>query len=214
MTGRSRRSRDFYDWWAPFYDATNWLAAWVRGASDVAERRKAVRRLALQPGQCALEVSAGTGTNLPLLREYVGREGRVIGLDISAGMLRRSRRRRGRRVRPDLVLGDAERLPFRDSSFDAVLHHGGIAEFGDKRAALAEMARVAKEGGKVVVCDPGLPPDRPARWINRLLLKLQPLYASPPPVDLLPAEASDVQVSWFRGDGWYMIEFVKSSRTP
>lgn len=118
---------------------------------------------------------------------------------------------RGRWVNADLVLGGAERLPFRDSCFDAVFHHGGLAEFGNKRSALAEMARVAKEGGKVVVCDAGLPADRPARWINRLLMKLQPLYAKPPPVDLLPDDALDVRVSWFRGDGWYMIEFVKAA---
>jgi ubiquinone/menaquinone biosynthesis C-methylase UbiE len=86
--------------------------------------------------------------------------GRVIGLDISSGMLRRCwSKLRGRGVRPDLALGDAARLPFRDASFDAVLHHGGLAEFGDKRGALAEMSRVAKPGAKVVVCDAGLPAD-------------------------------------------------------
>ena len=213
-TDDSRDSRDFYDWWAPFYDATNRFAAWVRGASDAKERRKAVRRLGLEAGHRALEVSCGTGTNLPLLRERVGREGRVAGLDISSGMLRRCRSKMRRtRVRPGLVLGDAARLPFEDSSFDAVLHHGGIAEFPDKQGAIAEMARVAKPGAKVVICDPGVPTDRPLRWINRLLLKLQPLYASPPPVDLLPAEAQDVRLSWFRGDAWYMIEFVKGRET-
>jgi len=211
-TERLGRSRDFYDWWAPFYDATNWFAAWIRGASDTKERRKAVRRLGLEPGQRALEVSCGTGTNLPLIRDHVGREGRVVGLDISAGMLSRCRRKlRGRGVRPDLVLGDAAGLPFRDASFDAVLHHGGIAEFPDKPGALAEMARVAKPGAKVVICDPGVPADRPMRLVNRLLLKLQPLYATPPPVDLLPEQAEDVRVSWFRGEAWYMLEFVKES---
>ena len=65
-----RRTRDFYDWWAPFYDATNWLAARLRGASDSAERRKAVDQLGLAPGMRVLEVSCGTGTNLPLLRPW------------------------------------------------------------------------------------------------------------------------------------------------
>lgn len=207
----ANRSRDFYDWWAPFYDATNWFAAWARGASDLKERRKAVRRLGLEPGQRVLEVSAGTGTNLPLIRDRVGREGLVVGLDISSGMLERCRKKlRQRRVRAELVLGDAAHLPFGEGAFDAVLHHGGIAEFPDKRTALAEMARVVAAGSRVVVCDPGLPADRPARLINRLLMRLQPLYATPPPVELLPGEAQDVRVSWFRGDAWYMIEFVKA----
>ena len=44
-TEEVRRSRDFYDWWAPFYDGMNWFAARVRGASDLTERRKADRRI-------------------------------------------------------------------------------------------------------------------------------------------------------------------------
>jgi len=209
-----RRSRDFYDWWAPFYDATNRFTARLRGASDAKERRKAVARLELSPRTRVLEVSCGTGSNLPLLREGVGEHGLVAGLDISAGMLNRCRRKlRGKRVRARLLLGDAARLPFREGSFDAVFHHGGIAEFPDKRAAMGEMARVVRPGGKVVICDAGLPPDRPARWINRQLLKLQPAYAAPPPVKLLPPKAQKVQVSWIRGDAWYMIEFVKGRET-
>jgi ubiquinone/menaquinone biosynthesis C-methylase UbiE len=208
-----RRSRDFYDWWAPFYDGMNWFAARIRGASDPHERRKAVERLALSAGMRVLEVSCGTGSNLPLLREGVGKDGNVVGIDISSGMLARCRRKLRRKDDyADLILGDAARLPFGDGSFDAVFHHGGIAEFPNKRAAIAEMARVVKPGGKVVICDPGLPPDRPARWINRQLLKLQPNYAAPPPVRHLPPQAQKVQVSWIRGDAWYMLEFVRGGQ--
>ena len=206
-----RRIRDFYDWWAPFYDATNWLAARIRGASDSAERRKAVDQLGLAPGMRVLEVSCGTGTNLPLLSEGVGQTGLVAGLDISARMLRRCLNKLRRKSdQPNLLLGDAARLPFADGSFDAVFHHGGLAELPNKRGAIAEMARVARPGGKVVICDPGIPYDRPARWINRQLLKLQPAYAAPPPVRHLPALAENVEVSWIRGEGWYLLEFTKS----
>lgn len=210
-----RRSRDFYDWWAPFYDGMNWLAARIRGASDSEERRKAVERLELTSGGRVLEVSCGTGSNLPYLREGVGDGGVVVGLDLSAGMLARCRRKLRRRDdHADLILGDAARIPFSDGSFIAVFHHGGMAEFPNKRAAIAEMARVVKPGGKVVICDPGLPPDRPARWINRQLLKLQPAYAAPPPVRHLPPQAQKVQVSWIRGDAWYMLEFVRGGQAP
>jgi len=206
-----RRTRDFYDWWAPFYDATNWLAARLRGASDSAERRKAVDQLGLAPGMRVLDVSCGTGTNLPLLSEAVGQAGLVAGVDISARMLRRCRNKLRRKSdQASLLLGDAAKLPFTDGSFDAVFHHGGLAELPNKRAAIAEMARVTRPGGKVVICDPGLPYDRPARWINRQMLKLQPAYAAPPPVRHLPAHAENVEVSWIRGEGWYLLEFTKS----
>jgi len=207
----ARRRRDFYDWWAPFYDSFTWLAARLRGASDKTERHKAVERLELRPGMRVLEVSCGTGTNLPLLSESVGQDGLVAGLDISARMLRRCRNKLRRTTdQPNLLLGDAAKLPFADGSFDAVFHHGGLAEFPNKRAAIAEMARVARPGGKVVICDPGVPFDRPVRWINRQLLKLQPAYAAPPPVRHLPKTAQSVQVSWIRGDAWYLLEFVKA----
>src|SRR2546428_9515360 len=95
-----RRTRDFYDWWAPFYDATNWLAARLRGASDSAERRKAVDQLGLAPGMRVLEVSCGTGTNLPLLSEAVGQAGLVAGVDISARTLPRCRNQLRRKRHP------------------------------------------------------------------------------------------------------------------
>ena len=210
-TEEARRRRDFYDWYAPFYDGFTWLAARLRGASDKTERQKAVERLELGPGMRVLEVSCGTGTNLPLLTEGVGADGLVVGLDISARMLRRCRNKLRRKSdQASLLLGDAAKLPFTDGSFDAVFHHGGLAELPNKRAAIAEMARVTRPGGKVVICDPGLPYDRPARWINRQMLKLQPAYAAPPPVRHLPAHAENVEVSWIRGEGWYLLEFTKS----
>jgi len=152
----------------------------------------------------------GTGTNLPLLAEALGQTGRIVGLDISPAMLGRCRDRLlGDGIEAQLVLGEAAHLPFREGGFDAVLHHGGLAEFGDRKGAIYEMARVTRSGGKVVICDAGSPTDRKLSLANRLLLRFQSEYDRPPPTDLLPERAKDVSVSWFHGGGWYMIEFVK-----
>jgi len=145
------------------------------------------------------------------MAEQVGPNGRMVGLDISPAMLARCRRKlRDHRLRADLVEGEAAHLPFAHRAFDAVFHHGGIAEFGDKRGAIEEMMRVAKPGAKVVICDLGVPTDRKLSLVNRLLLKLQSVYAQTPPVDLVPSAARDLHVSWFHGGAWYMIEFEKS----
>jgi len=209
MYESERRSRAHYEGRARWYDWANRLAALVRGESATNERRKAVRRLDLKPGERVLEVSVGTGTNLPLIAEQIGADGRMVGLDISPNMLARCRQKlRGRGLRADLVEGEAAHLPFADDAFDAVFHHGGIAEFGDRRGAIAEMVRVAKPGARVVICDVGVPADGKLSLANRLLLKTQPVYDQPPPVDLIPPAARDLQVSWFHGGGWYMIEFV------
>ncbi len=134
----------------------------------------------------------------------------MVGLDISPAMLTRCRRKlRGRVLKADLVEGEAAHLPFSDDAFDAVFHHGGIAEFGDRRGAIEEMFRVARPGAKAVICDVGVPPDRPLSLMNRLLLRFQPIYDKPPPIDLVPSAARDVRLTWFRGGAWYMIEMTK-----
>ncbi|MEX0799655.1 MAG: methyltransferase domain-containing protein [Dehalococcoidia bacterium] len=205
-----RRSRDHYERRAGLYDWANRLASLLRGTSGLRERRKAVKRLRLRPGQRVLEVSVGTGTNVPLLAEEVGPEGRIVGVDISPAMLERRRRKLERHgLRADLVLGEAAHLPLAAASFQAVLHHGGLAEFGDRRGAIEEMVRVAAPGARVVICDAGVPAEGKPSLVNRLLLRFQPEYRRPPPLDLLPEGARDRQLSWFHGGGWYMIEFEK-----
>lgn len=210
MYEKEHRSRDYYERRAPVYDWANRIAALLRGTSPTKERSMPIRRLGLRAGQRVLEVAVGTGTNLPLIAEHAGPYGRIVGLDISSAMLSRCRQKMQRHhVRADLIEGEAAHLPFSDGTFDAVLHHGGFAEFGDKRAAIEEMMRVVRAAGKVVICDIGIPADRPLRLVNRLLLMLQPAYRQTPPVDFVPPAAKDVRLSWFARDAWYMIEFVK-----
>ena len=204
------RSRAHYERRARLYDWANRLAALLRGASQMRERRSAVARLALQPGARVLEVSVGTGTNLPLLQERVGPSGSLAGVDISRAMLQRCRDKlRERGLEAFLVEGEAAHLPFADEAFDAVFHHGGIAEFGDKKGAVDDMVRIARPGARIVICDVGVPTDRKLSLLSRLLLRVQPEYERPPPLDLMPPNAVGLQLSWFHGNAWYAIEFVK-----
>ncbi len=210
MYDDERNSRTYYEGRARWYDWTNRLAALLRGVSAMKERRKAVERLGLHSGQSVVEVSVGTGTNLRFLRDAVGSDGRIVGLDISAAMLDRCRQKQGKHaLEAALIEGEAAHLPFPDHAFDAVFHHGGLAEFGDRKAAIDEMVRVAKPGARVVICDVGVPADKKLSLMSRLLLRTQPMYDQPPPLDLIPAEATNVELTWFHGDGWYLIEFTR-----
>ena len=209
MYERESRSRAYYDRHAVRYNLSNRIAAFLRGTSATRERRKPVRRLNLKPGDRVLEVSVGTGTNLPLIDRRMEGSGTIVGLDISRGMLDHCERRLRGRVAVELVEGEAGHLPFADGAFDAVLHHGGIAEFGDRGGAIAEMYRVVKPGGRIVVCDVGVPEDGRVSLVNRLLLLTQLEYKQPPPMDLVPEAAQDVRLSWYFRGGWYMIEFTK-----
>lgn len=212
MHESDRRWRDFYDGWAPRYDFGMRVGALLRGFSDSRERRKMIERLRLAPGQRVLEVSVGTGANLPLMYETLGPGGALVGLDISTGMLLQCRKKAARLgIAAGLVEGEASRLPFPGEAFDAVLHFGGINEFGDKQGAIAEMVRVARPGAKIVIADEGLNPNKPRSLRNRLLARIAPIYENRPPLDLVPQDVRDVNVTWFRADCCYLMDFAKAS---
>lgn len=213
MFERERASLAYYERRARWYDLSNRVAAFLRGASSTRERRRAVRRLGLKPRQSVLEVSVGTGTNIPLIAEKAGASGLIVGLDISRGMLAVCRRKtRAHGVSAHLIEGEAQHLPFADESFDAVFHHGGIAEFGDRGAAINEMYRAVRPGGTVLICDVGVPADRPLSLVNRFLMLFQPEYQQGPPVDMVPLSAENVSLGWYFKGAWYMLRFTKPMR--
>jgi ubiquinone/menaquinone biosynthesis C-methylase UbiE len=102
----------------------------------------------LAPGQSALDVACGTGVLAREAARRVGPRGRVTGLDRNDGMLAVARR-----VAPGITwrAGRAEALPFADGAFDAVGSQFGLMFFDDRRAALAEMWRVLRPGGRLAV---------------------------------------------------------------
>lgn len=151
LKGLNRRFARFYDWFSHFYALFTKMALLPFGG-DRRARKEILDRLHLNGGRI-LEVSIGSGENLPYLFESPG-VGEIYGLDISAGQLGRCKSfiiKRGWPV--DLFLGTAEALPFKAESFDGVLHIGGINFFSDKRGAIDEMIRVARPGCKIVIAD-------------------------------------------------------------
>jgi ubiquinone/menaquinone biosynthesis C-methylase UbiE len=150
-TGQNHKYQHMYDRIARCYDLGDWLGRcyfWLRRARN--PRKKLVAELALPPAGRVLEVSIGTGLNVLHLPAAI----EVFGLDLSWGMLARCCRNLARWKRSaELFQGEGENLPFKDDSFDAVLHTGGINFFNDKSRAMREMVRVAKPGAKIVISD-------------------------------------------------------------
>ena len=124
---------------APIYDAL--LAGATRSP-----RRKSLASLAPHAPLEVLINGVGTGLDLP----HLPRQHRYVGLDLTAAMLRRAVRREAG-LRP--VLGDAQRLPFADASFDAAVLHLILAVVPEPARCLAETARVVKPGGTILVFD-------------------------------------------------------------
>ena len=97
-----------------------------------------------------LEVAIGTGRNLPYYPDGI----RLTGIDLSAQMLTIARDRAASLGREaDLRPGDAQALDFPDGSFDTVLCTLGLCAIPDERRAIAEMARVLRPGGRLVLVD-------------------------------------------------------------
>jgi ubiquinone/menaquinone biosynthesis C-methylase UbiE len=194
------------------YDRQVRLMSLLFGCWDPRERRKIANLLDLRLGMHVLEVSVGTGANLPLLARWVGAEGRLYGLDLSAGMLGVARKWAAALSCPvHLMRGDAVHLPFADGAFDAVLHFGGVNLFGDRARALEEMVRVAKPGATLVVGDEGMSEARRASWLGRQLVKMNNLYRFRPPFHLLPWDRiENVQLHWVWREVFWLLRFQRS----
>lgn len=135
---------EMFDGVAKRYDVTNTVLSF---GQDRGWRRATRAALALRPGERVLDVGAGTGVST----EELARSGAfAVGADLSVGMLRA-----GRETRPTvpLVAGDALRLPFPDAAFDAVTISFALRNVVDTGAALRELARVTRDGGRLVVCE-------------------------------------------------------------
>jgi ubiquinone/menaquinone biosynthesis C-methylase UbiE len=205
VTGLNRKYQRRYDRLAREYDLAERVATRF-GDSLRQVRREIAAALAVPAGARVLEVSVGTGLNLPYLRT----DATYVGLDLSLGMLRQCRRNARAWRRPiSLVQATAEALPFRDGAFDAVLHFGGINFFNDKQTAVREMIRVARPGAHIVIGDETERRVQNAPVSGRFYEETgHGLYA--PPVDAIPAEMSDVMLRTLWRDRLYLVSF----RTP
>ena len=113
-----------------------------------------------------LEVGIGTGRNLPFYPQGV----ELTGIELSSAMLERARTRAARLGRPiELILGDAQQLPLPAAHFDTVVATLTLCSISDHTAAVAEMARVLRPGGRLVLLDHAASPRPAVRAIQRLL---------------------------------------------
>ena len=143
-----------FDGVARRYDLTNTVLSF---GQDRYWRRATKAALRPAPGERVLDLAAGTAVSTV---ELAAAGASAVGCDFSLGMLRAGR---GRGV--PLVAGDALRLPFADASFDAVTISFGLRNVADVDTALAELARVTRPGGRLVVCEFSRPTWAPLRTV-------------------------------------------------
>lgn len=118
------------------------MEPWVRRLVDVAT---------LRPAEHVLDVACGTGFVAGLAAERVGTGGRVVGIDLNAGMIEAARAVSPADARSTIEwqTGDAAALPFANAAFDVVLCQQGVQFFSDRLRCLCEMRRVLRYGGRL-----------------------------------------------------------------
>jgi len=148
---KARKVADVFDSVATRYDVMNDL---MSGGLHRLWKRFALSRVAAKPGMRVLDIAGGTGDLAKSMAHDVGPLGQVWLTDINGSMLKVGR---DRMLDAGLVLPcsvcDAEALPFESGCFDRVTVAFGLRNMTHKDAALAEMARVLRPGGKLVVLE-------------------------------------------------------------
>jgi demethylmenaquinone methyltransferase/2-methoxy-6-polyprenyl-1,4-benzoquinol methylase len=140
-----------FDTISPRYDFLNHL---LSGGIDILWRKKAIRMLRPERPQTILDIATGTGDFA--LEALALRPEKIVGVDISEGMLAYGREKI-KRLKFDSIIelryGDSENLPFESNSFDAVIVSFGVRNFENLERGLSEIYRVLRPGGTAVVLE-------------------------------------------------------------
>ena len=160
-----------FDRIAPSYDRLNHLLSLD---VDRLWRRRAIREITDGSALRVLDVACRTGDSTVAIARALPEGGRVVGSDISEQMMRfvmDKARAAGVAERVSVELADAENLPYADASFDRVTCAFGVRNFEHKERGLAEMYRVLKPGGRLVILELSVPENKLVRWCYGLYFK-------------------------------------------
>ncbi len=209
VVGQNAKYQKMYDNIGRFTGSVFWFICRLFRLDMVSKRKELLSELVIRSKDKVLETSIGAGANiaaLPLDAEYVG-------VDISIEMLRACQKYS--LLKPyhlQLVHANAEKLPFRDESFDVVFHFGGINFFNDIPGAIREMIRVAKPGAQILIGDETQ--IHVESWYSKLPFVKKYFCDTPPvlpPMDAIPSQIKDAKLSYKWAGTMYVITFTKST---
>lgn len=154
------------------YDRTNNL---LSGGNAPLWRIQLVRAINPQSGEKILDLAAGTGTSSAAI---AASGATVVAGDFSEGMLDVGRAKHGSNELITFVHADAMKLPFKKNEFDAVTMSFGLRNVLEPKVALAELYRVTKPGGRIVICEFSTPTNGFTKaFYKTYLTKVMPVFA-------------------------------------
>jgi demethylmenaquinone methyltransferase/2-methoxy-6-polyprenyl-1,4-benzoquinol methylase len=157
--GKKEQVAEMFDTISGNYDNLNRVISF---GIDVKWRKKVLQLVTKTNPKTILDIATGTG-DLALLMTQTNAE-KIIGLDISAGMLEVGKKKieaRGLSNTIEMLLGDSENMPFEDNSFDAITVAFGVRNFENLEIGLAEILRVLKPNGIFVILETSVPEKTP-----------------------------------------------------
>lgn len=170
-SGKKEQVTKMFDTISTEYDGLNRM---ISLGLDQKWRANVVNRVAATKPQTILDVATGTGDLVIQMAEKTA-AAKLIGLDISSGMLNVGKekviaKKLGARI--EMVLGDSEKMPLEDNSIDAVTVSYGVRNFEDLEQGLAEILRVLRPGGTLVILETSVPSRFPFKQGYTLFTKL------------------------------------------
>ncbi|WP_026704500.1 bifunctional demethylmenaquinone methyltransferase/2-methoxy-6-polyprenyl-1,4-benzoquinol methylase UbiE [Flavobacterium soli] len=167
--GKKEQVAQMFDTISGNYDGLNRVISF---GIDVKWRKKVLKMVSDKNPEMILDIATGTGDLAILMTETKAKK--IIGLDISAGMLEVGRKKISHKKlsdRIEMVLGDSENIPYDDNTFDAITVAFGVRNFETLEKGLAEILRVLKPNGIFVILETSVPVKTPYKQGYKLYSK-------------------------------------------
>ncbi|MEM2726935.1 MAG: methyltransferase domain-containing protein [Archaeoglobaceae archaeon] len=177
------RAQRFYRYFSKIYDYVNPIFY------SEEMRKKVVEMAEIDENSLVLEVGCGTGFTTIGIAKKVPQE-KIFCVDLTPEQIKKAKKK----LSANFFLGDAENLPFRDKTFDSSISAGSIEYWPNPLQGIAEMVRVTKSGGKVVI----LAPRKPSNLLIRKFAESIMLFPS-----------TEQCIDWFKRAGLISIDYVE-----
>lgn len=215
LEGKEKHTLEFYENRADVYDKFLYQTFKTHNEDETATRNNFIDKLNIRSDSKVLEIACGTGRDSELIAKRLGKGGQLVLQDISPSMLKVCEEKLEKtEIDKVFCVSNAAYLPFPDNYFDATYSFGGLGEFPDIKRSLAEMVRVTKVGGKIVVGDESMPPWLRDTYFCKVMAKTNPQFLVDVPLSELPVEARKVTLQWVIGGVFYLIDFEVGDGEP
>jgi ubiquinone/menaquinone biosynthesis C-methylase UbiE len=203
MATSREKVRDMYQTGAKHYDFTTILFRLI-GLRMKAYRLLSIKKLSLQRGNFVIELGCGTGLNFPFIMEQIGPEGRLIGIDLTPGMLEIARMRieRSGWENVELIQSDIAAYNFPEG-VNGVFATGLFGYIPEYDSVIKSASQALAPNGHMVILDGKQPENLPA-WLFKIVLKLGgPFGYTPEYFNVRPWESVDHYFNETSFETWY-----------